>query len=207
MEEKNIEGNNSLNTKVDETSVPMEVEGETVQIISKEVDLKAATQALSDMGGKPSGDLKFDLTTGIMKELNLSTIEEYAEADKSDIQRAAKKVTEEYQHAVEKVTKGTAMTKVMADTILNENEPAKVNEFIQFVKSLGVSPTMEIYATWKKTQKAESREQKVEFNALSGFQEANIPFLPVGGMHESLSGNEKIKKETAEIMLGGLGNV
>jgi len=261
MEDKNTEGNNSLETKVDETSTQMKVEGEEVQIYSKVVDgkkeidriefpenrkddkewqekaigtinltaqknklnlenkklaveleqktadLNAATKALSDIGGSSSKDLEFDLTAGIMKELNLNSVEELAEADKSDITKATKKVTEAYQNAVVKTTKGTAMTKVMVDTIMDENEPAKVNEFIQFVKSLGVSPTMEIYKTWKTTQKAGSKEQKVEFNALSGFQAANIPFLPVGESHESLSGTKKIEKETAEIMLGALSQV
>lgn len=178
-----------------------------VELEQKTNDLKNATKTLSDMGSKPSGDLKLDLEAGIMKELNLKTPEELAEADRSDITRASRKVTEAYQEAVIKSTKGSAMTTVMIDTIVNENEPGKVNEFIQYVKSLGVSPTMQIYSTWKSTQVKHSTKQDVTFNSIAGLQVDHVPFVAVGESHANMSGTQKIEKDTAEIMLGGLDQV
>jgi len=197
----------SINLTAQNNKLNLESKKLAEDLKQKTADLQSAKKTLSEMGGKSSNDPTLDLTAGIMKELNLTTPEDLAEADKSDIARATKKVTEAYQAAIVKSTKSSAMTSTMINIIMNENEPAKINEFIQFAGSLKVSPTMDIYKTWKSSQSKNHIKKEVSFDSLAGLQAGHIPFVAVGDSHESLSGVEKIEKGNAEIMLGGLREV
>jgi hypothetical protein len=176
--------------------------------LDRKKQLEAIKKEQEELGAL-KGDLKnmlsikepqqLEFTKEVLKELKAEKGMSLADFDADDINKASQKVAENYRNSLV----GTQGNSELMNTIINENPPDKIKEFMQWAKgNLGakeITPLM--YAHWKQSVKTKDVNSNEVFNKLAEIQLDSIPFVPAGSKAVAMSANERIHKKNAEVLL------
>lgn len=176
--------------------------------LDRKQQLEAIRQEQEELGAL-KGDLKNmlsikepqkpDFKKEVLKELKAEEGMTLADFDADDIDKAFQKVIDNYQNSL----LGTRGNSELMETIISENPPAKIKEFMQWSKNnLGAREiTPQMYAHWKQTVNTKEVKNSKAFDKLAEIQLDSIPFVPAGTKANVMSNNDRIHQQNATTLL------